>query len=668
MSIRVVHSGLATVRPARVSRLRCQAPGAWTATSQASHADSGTAGNQIRFRALATDASGRTFTVDRLVTADQQADRPVIKISNLSAFDGSVTLKMSNTVFGTVTDDDGPVTFAVSEDNSTWSPVTLDGNTWSYSTSAGDGAKTLYFKVTEAAPTSVVFATDTANEPRIQLGAGYHETFVSFRVDTEVPTFPETNPVMVDRTSPFDFADAVPMSSTMVFGGPTGQFALRILAKDANGVASVTATIPGTGGGSYTATANGPDVVQTTFTRFDTGTINVNGVPKVADGSVTIQIKAVDTSTLDATTTKTIIVDNSAPTLSFIAPLSGSAIKADTTISGNASDSGSGLASVTYRMGLNYADADGVGAGTAPEPDIALADPAQMNLWEIAFALGDTFYTDPLESYEDNSTGTPIYILPFIMKVTDNAGNVRERLPIQGSGATRPNGNSLTHASLMNITDIKAGQIIMVGTNVCIVSAYTAASGTVTWSGAAVDTAVTSYHWFEYALRVNPDGDKPTAAISYPSGEATVGGNIRIYGTAEDNQAVAEVWMQIDTNSDGSFTVADDAIGGWYAGDAGKKINGASSWNYTINQSQEFNPPIGETKTLLIRVRAVDINGKIGPWSLPTKIYVDSQVPIFGSAYELKLDPDTTPNNGNEIPYVYGMYIKGSWYLRGSVE
>lgn len=612
-------------------------------------------GIQIRFRATATDAAGRSYSAYRLLNADQDSDRPVIKITNLASFDGTTTLKMARTVFGTVSDDDGtPGQFEISENGTVWSNVPIDGGTWSYDASAGDGLKSLYFRVTDAV--GAVFTTDVGSEPRIQLGAGYYETFVRFRVDTLPPEFAASESVRVDRTSPFNFADMVDMSSSMSFGGPNRYFALRVLARDANGIASVRVFVPGAAGSPFTASANGNDPVQTAFGRYDTGTIDVGPVP---DGSITIAIELTDNSGLTATSSRTIIVDNTAPTLGFIAPATGSLVKADATISGNASDSGSGLAEVRYRVGRNY----------TAEPYLVPA--GSTYLWEIPFDLEDTFYTSSAESWLDSSSGTDIYILPYIVRVTDQAGNSRETVPITGLGSTRPNGTSLTHPSLSSAPNnalVKTGQVVMVGDHARIITGYNSSTGTISWSGAA-DVGETGFTILEYALRINPDGDRPSATISYPPSGTTLGGNIRVYGVAEDNQAVAEVWMQIDTNGDGVFSAADDAIGGWFNGGKGKKIDGASSWNSTINTAREFDPvDPGTTRKLDIRVMAIDINGKAGPWTPPITIYVDAQVPQIGSSASLVLDPDGDPNNGNEIPYTYGMYIRGSWYLRGSIE
>ena len=98
--------------------------------------------------------------------------------------DGTTTLKMTNTVYGTVTDDDGVSLFEVSENGSSWTTVASDGS-WSYSASSGDGTKTLYFRVTDAAGT--IFTTGGSDTPKIQYASTTVSTPIAFKVDTLPP-------------------------------------------------------------------------------------------------------------------------------------------------------------------------------------------------------------------------------------------------------------------------------------------------------------------------------------------------------------------------------------------------------------------------------------------------------------------------------------------------
>lgn len=615
--------------------------------------DAGSAGTQLRLRATAADEAGNSASSTLDLTIDQNSDRPVVKLSNIDPA-GSTILKLTRIVYGTVSDDDGAIGaagFRISEDGSNWvAATTYDAGTWSYQASAGDGSKTLQFRVIDAAGT--IFATDAAEKPRVQNGAGYWEAAVVFRVDTVTPEIDPT--ISVDKAEPYDFAsDVATLTANSPFGGPTAKFSVRTLARDANGIASVVVNVPGVG--SRNAAVLGEVAAYPGFTAYSTAEIDVGALP---DGSVDVAITVTDGSGLSSTATRTIVVDNTGPSLSFLDPASAAVVNGEVTVTGTSTDEGSGLQSVSYRVGKDYA------SGTPIVPE------GSMYVWRLPFtgsnSLSTVNYANAAKSFVDSSTGVDLFILPIVVTATDKAGNIRSTAPIEGVGS-RPNTTSLTDAALAGSSRVAVGQVAIIGGNARVITAWNSGAGTLSWSG-AVAAAETAYSILEYSLRIDPDGDKPTAAVNYPASGATLGGLVRVYGTAVDDDGVASVWMQIDTNGDGSFTAADDAIGGWYNGGGGLQVAGSANWNQTLNSSGEFNPAGSEPNRLFIRVRALDIYETYGPWSNPVEILIDNDVPLIGSAYALKLDPDDDPENGNEIPYTYGMFIKGNWILRGSIE
>jgi hypothetical protein len=110
----------------------------------------------------------------------------------------------------------------------------------------------------------------------------------------------------------------------------------------------------------------------------------------------------------------------------------------------------------------------------------------------------------------------------------------------------------------------------------------------------------------DYVITVDPSGDKPYVVIAYPDPDEinrVLGGKIRVFGSAGDDDGVASVWMQIDTNNDSLFTEADTVTynpgpvtDDWYDGlgapgsGLGFQANGTYSWYLNINTSGEFNP------------------------------------------------------------------------------
>lgn len=547
-------------------------------------ADTGTAGVQFLVRAVAADEAGNIAVESRTFTIDQDSDRPVIKLTNLSPA-GGTTLKLSRTVFGSVSDDDGAVSKLEISENGVFSDdasddISLDGGTWQRDASSGDGEKRLYFRITDA--TGAVFATDAALEPRVQNGASYWETYVAYRVDTVTPEIGST--ITVDRAAPFDFdadSNTVALTTNMPFGGAYAQFEVRAEATDANGIASVTVTVPGAAGSPFVASASG-DI-------FTTGPIDVGAV---ADGSLVVTVEAIDNSGLKSTATRTILVDNTAPTVTHQTPLVTEVVNGEISVKGLASDGlGSGLKSIQYKVGYNYAGESWQSAG------------GTLFNWQIDFTGANKIdiYAVAGEATDGDSDG--IWDLPILIRAEDNAGNV-----------------------------------------------YTSTAGT-------------------YVLKVDPSGDKPKATIVYPDPaetNRTLGGIIRIFGTASDDDGVKAVYMQIDVDNDGDCDASDVADGtDWYNGGSGQLVSGTVSWNKSINTSGEFNPPGEGTRRIWFRVRARDINDLDGGWSSWNAIDVDKNVPKIGSTTALSLYQASTSTSRI---YVADMWVKGDWVLNGSVE
>ncbi len=550
---------------------------------QATYDSSVAAGFQLRLRAVATDEAGSATVVERNLLVDQDADRPMIRLSNVNP-DGTTTLKLVTKVYGSVSDDDGAVAadkFWISQDaGATWSAVAVSGGNWEYSVTGADGAKTLYFKVED--PKGATFSTDaalSAGKPRVYVNdTTWIETGVSFSVDTVVPEIGAT--IQVDRTAPYDFADAVTFTTNLPFGGTSAVFAVRATATDANGIASVAVEVPGATGSPYAATLSGG--------WYATGPIDVSAVP---DGSVVLTVKVDDNSGLQSTATRTLIVDNTAPELIHTFPRSLlDIVNGEIEVTGLASDGGSGLKSVQYKVGYNYA------AETWTDVSGSLFS------WEIPFTGLDKIdiYAVAGEATDVDLDG--IWNLPIIMRAEDNAGNV----------------------FVEDVTD--------------------------------------------YVVYVDPSGDKPRAYVVYPDPvepNRIMGGTIRIFGTAADDDGVGSVWMQIDVDGDGDYDAADvDSLGNdWYNGGNGRQVTGTASWNQTINASGEFNPPDDSTRTINFRVRARDVYGLDGAWTASNRIDVDKNVPQIGSTLPLQVEQGATVRT-----YLADMWLKGDWVFTGSVE
>ncbi len=657
----------------------------------AAYDSSGAAGIQVTLRATATDTAGNQSSVTKTVTVDQETDRPIVKLSNVN-INGTTILKMTGTVYGTVTDDDGVDAFQISEDGLTWHDVTPSGGTWSWdSLVAGDGEKYLYFRVVDdAEPTPTAFQTGQADSPVVQFGVATGGGAVTYRVDTVPPQIDST--IYVDRTSAYDQGDKVALVNNMVFGGATKQFTIALTATDANGINNATGvkvSIPALSATPYAMTGtftNGPlvnaneirsggeyqivsgtgysgaggfgaadDAVGTIFTATRDGKTGDAGVARQkiyvsptldvsslsAEQYIPVSLEVTDTSTLKTTVTRTILVDNVAPTVTHQSPLINATVNGDIEVKGLADDGlGSGVVSVKYQIGKNAV----LTAGAAEWA--AVTD--GLFSWQIDFKGAGS----NIDVYGNATYGTEtaalsgLWIVPVVMRVEDAAGNV----------------------------------------------------GMTTLS--------------TYTLKVDPNGDRPKVKVTYPSPTATnrtMGGIIRIFGSAEDDDGVATVELEVDSDIDGN---ANDT----YTAD------GTVSWNVEINGAGQYDPSdtpvsaqtirtgiryqiasagttdfaalfgapdnspgtvftanangtagsgsgtvIALIKQINFRVRAIDIQTPTpvsGDWSDWYSIFVDKNIPKIGSSVPLYLEN----SSGIRRPYVADMWVKGDWTLRGSVE
>ncbi len=543
--------------------------------------------------------------------------------------------------------------------------VTVTGGSWSYQSSYGDGTKTIYFKMSDSAGAS--FATGSASsldKPYVYSTPSYLEGAVSYKVDTKAPEWAAEQPIRVDASSPFDFVSgSSDIVTNMAFGGPTSSFAVMVRAFDANGIKTVRVDVPDTPGTPYPAAAVDANAVGSTnaastlrtgaryrivapgttdfvglgaatnvagtefyasrdgvagddsgggtamllVNAYRTAAIDASGAP---GGSATITIEVTDNSDLVSTSTRTVIFDNKAPSLTYQSPRALlDVVNGDVTVKGLADDSDgaasiSGVKSVAYKIGYNHATQSWTPTGGSlfswqidftglNRVDLYAGRALALDHATDRFALAAHGYQDGDRVWFDGS------VLPAgLSTATDYyvANRTADSFQISASPSGSPvllfgdNGSDLAvskYSRDQNNDGIwELPLLVRAEDN----------AGNATNPGDAT-----------YVILVDPSGDKPKVEVVYPEPAAlnrVMGGIIRVMGTASDDDAVDSVWMQIDVNNDGVYD-ASDAAGGvnWYytengangvydpgVDDLGRKVSGTVSWNKSINASGEFNP------------------------------------------------------------------------------
>ncbi len=633
----------------------------------------------VDIRVVATDEAGNSELLEHTYTIDQESDRPRIRSNNVE-FDDSdpgyypTTLQMTKNVIGTIEDDDGAVSLVEiwNAEISSWDTITLSGISFIYATPGDDGDKILRFRITDAAGTT--FETDTALAPKFEWGTGapgeFDYTEREYKVDTRIPTAMED--VYVNRNGEATFGDATLLVPNMPFGGTSAVFVLWLGADDENGIETITVTVPGATPAVQTLTTLDEDLGTglTGYQVFRSAPIDVGSV---ADGSLTIDIEITDNSGLVSTASRTIFIDNAAPIIDYSYPEHETdQVFGNLTISGLASDEGSGLQSIEYKIGNDYAAQPLWNAATRSGASWTISDFASGTRIE-AFTRKEVSdvdiatniltvtghgYVDDTEVWigADELPGGLAHSTPYYVR---DAAADTFRL------ATSPGGAAVDITSAGDTSVGVSSRAVSADNNIWYLPVMIRA---VDKAGNVFETA----EW-DYRIKVDPSGDKPTVFITYPDADTTepgpnpiVGGTIRMSGYAIDNVDVSEVYMQIDADGDGLFNAADDSavsVAGtpvaWYGSGNGLLVNGSRNWNMNINTEGEFNPPAGSRRLIMYRVRARDNNGLYGSWTDPHYFEIDEGVPKF--------DELVFEQGGRTRTYEPDMWLSGDWTLTGTI-
>lgn len=683
--------------------------------------------SKVQFRVQLTDkvgnvgnsgnyTSGEPYEIYKEVYVNQDSDRPVIRITNLSfssvnkdSTDGYYWYKFKD-LTGTVSDDDGAIksikAIAVSGNavpteeqwNNALNLYTAGG--WSL-TFENNGSQKLYFKVEDAAGN--VFISNTSSTtyssygPKI-IGSEGNKTFgytesndiVYVKVDTIDPKLPrdkiffiesDPNPSVLDETKKIT-AEIVakPLESepewslfteiSGTHGGANSLMYLMFTGTDDNGIYSSTLTI-----GEETITVKSTDTGKETLNAIKSQNDIISAVYNTSDSTSQTIVLKIDTSKLGSNTKIVEIstTDNAGSTFTYSNIINFDNYKPSVSI-------------------LNQADGAQVFGSVGVTARGSVTEHS-----ELYFAITKDIANDEAgnEIPPENTQFTRIDEYTNVLSwslVFDGVGNT------DSAASTEYHGNKLNDYLISLYDEITEENI----------SSYSTVTPIYLWMY-AVDDFNNISDYTKVQLNVNPQGDKPTASITYPNPDVVekVGGTIRINGGAEiATKSIASIWIQIDPNYDGNefsndwiselkdlngtlpvgYTIV-DSITGEIAGlesdsefynaeliAGGIKTSGSVvSWNLPINIASEFtqienNEGEKANRTIAIRVYAISSTGKVSD-PVIVSCEVDPESPVFGNSEELRLVQ--FDEAGKEIAsqkYAANMWISDQWYLVGTVE
>ncbi len=536
---------------------------------------------ELTLRALVTDQAGNVYSTaggnDLVFRIDQSEDRPQVMLDDI-AFDGSSSIT-SSTITGTVTDDDGVSAIlidAYAVDNSI-AAQTVNLVSGSYGDTSIDFSVTL--SSNENGLRGIrIRAVDTVDNNGADYGVNdFSRTDtgeIDFLLDTQLPDLDITSPVANITWSSDDSFDFAGTSAD-----ETGIVLLEYKFDDSDldsGAVSIGAP-------------------------YDNWSFSV-AQAALADGPHTLYVRATDGVGKTRVSSRSFVVDKSAPTINVTSPANGSAVFGPLTIGGTTSDNagGAGVASVSIGLGKQI-------------------DPTNAATLEASTWI--------------NTGGTTSWNYSFL-NINDYANSTFST----NTGDLDGDGN------------VDAGET---WTDLWDFTFYVRAEDSAGVSGDGNISYLTSYQ-----LQIDPKRDRPEVTILSPGDGSTVGGFVRVFGSAFDSQFVEKIQIAIDANNNGIYTddvwaegTLDETDGGvnWY------QVNGTNSWNINLNESGEFDPSVGSTRTITFKVRAKDYKETPGDG-------------IFGAEEEVSITFNKDFPQFADINLISGDTVSGTYGLSGLVR
>lgn len=571
--------------------------------------------------AIATDSAGNTNTKTITLKVNQNSDRPVIVISNISSLDGFY-LTTGRELIGSVSDDDGEIKkFEVSEDGVSYEePTSYSGGTWKYTfKGTDDGTKKLYFRITDNADTRFTSSNDVVSGdvlltvPKIFAGskpstepATVQGKYISLNIDNNPPQFGEPA-VQFTEDSSFE-SGLTTLDGSSKFSKQ--KIYLQVKAKDDNGIKSVTVKNLGSDISlTKKSGTNGSDEL------WRSSEIDLSSV---REGVIDVVVTIKDNAGSPAKVNRTVVIDRTAPEIELIYPTANDKVGGTVNISGTIEDKGDGASGVKA-TGTKYKFVK----RSDPTPNADDNDWLDMNAstaanWSLTYNF-DAITDAPAEYGTQNTTTPEYYDIPIYIRVEDEAGNVAV---IKKSITVNPDGKKPI---------------------VTVLSPTTKADGTA----------------------------------------PRLGGTIRIFGSTSvligTPADIGEVDIMFSKSGNFKDDGADCTFGtiDWYNSGNGRMVlgtdtNGGAQWSCTINDDKSFNPASGQTQDVWFKVRAknntITSGTRFGAWSVPIKIVIDTDAPTIGSPNPLKIDATTvTAPTADAADYLTNMWIGADKKLFGSL-
>ena len=636
----------------------------------------------LYIKAFAQDEAGNIGDSGTMTLyINQDSDRPIITFSNIDLSKTTIWLKGVKNAYGSVFDDDGEITSFKYKNGSggTWTDISVSNNSWNKDMTEGEN--NLYFRIEDKK--GRVFETGTGTEPKLKSINGGTTTFkngiLTIKVDTTSPSYSDLKfaSKKTDGTTSSYTLDA----SSLVLGGDYKKLLANLKASDQNGVASVTAELGGT---TYNAEIEGANSTAKDANKKDSNphlwTFPEITVPDLLTGATIMRLVITDQAGTSREDNINLHIDNEKPVLSFTSHSDGATVFATAANTVRGSVDSTDLAEWKYALTNNQ---------TAP----AVGNPAYKPLingptsFTLVFDGGTSTVSEThdeklfkqictLESKTEAQLQSDDTIRDLYLHIygKDTSGNISDIKTLHLKAI--PNGDKPTVSfSYPSAAGASLGGIIRVtGTSAIQDSAVDAVyiqidpKPNLTWEKSANGT-----HYLNGSVYEKYTGSRyKLESGSYI--EVLNGDYVKIdavYYLAADtlyrlsNATFTNNWSTNLATAAGSHNSQYPRV--MVGSEQAIKTGGSvSSWNITLNAYNELN----NSNAVVLRIFAVSKTNKRSDYQT-IWFKMDPDAPQIGSTKPLELvqykDDDITKPIVARRNYESNMWIKGKWYLRGSV-
>ncbi|MCL2805120.1 MAG: hypothetical protein FWD26_04195 [Treponema sp.] len=175
---------------------------------------------------------------------------------------------------------------------------------------------------------------------------------------------------------------------------------------------------------------------------------------------------------------------------------------------------------------------------------------------------------------------------------------------------------------------------------------------------------------YEKKVIINPNMDLPVVEIISHENNMIVGGNIRVNGTAKDNEMIHSVEIRVTAQSDPDCDTANapsNVVVNWTAV-TGVNRSSQTGWYYDLNTDGSLNPPVGKgLRNVLIEIRALDAYAntpdtakQYGPVEALT-ISFSRDAPVIENIKIIKSD-------SSQADYVPGIRVSGNISIQATIR